>query len=241
VSERAQRASSGNTAAPLIAVCDYGIGNLHSAHKALARQGADARLTADRGLISDADAVVLPGVGAFGACMAALRSSRLEDPVRDAIASGRPFLGICIGTQMLFDASEENPGVPGLGVIPGTVRRLAADVKHPQMQWNQVDVLEPADPLFAGLDVRPWFYFVHSLHGVPNDPTVVAATCDYGGPVNAAFRAGNVFATQFHPEKSAEAGKRLFKNFVNVVGAARGGSSHDHARDDHAVSGDRSA
>jgi glutamine amidotransferase len=219
---------------PLIAVCDYGIGNLHSAHKALARQGADARLTADRAVIAEAAAVVLPGVGAFGACMAALRSTGLEDPVRGAIASGRPFLAICIGTQMLFDDSDEDPGARGLGVIAGTVRRLAAGVKRPQMQWNQIEVADPGEPMFAELGPRPWFYFVHSLHGVPRDPSVVAATCDYGGPVNAAFRAGNVFATQFHPEKSAAAGKRLFANFV---AAAERASSHDH----HAVSGDRSA
>ena len=218
---------------PLIAVCDYGIGNLHSARKALARHGADARLTAEPRLIADAAAVVLPGVGAFGACMAALRSSGLEDPVREAITSGRPFLAICIGTQMLFDDSEEDRGARGLGVIPGTVRRLAAGVKHPQMQWNQLDVLDPGESMFAGLGERPWFYFVHSLHGVPVDSSVVVATCDYGGPVNAAFRAGNVFATQFHPEKSAAAGKQLFANFV---GAVRAASSHDHA-----VSGDRSA
>jgi glutamine amidotransferase len=218
---------------PLVAVCDYGIGNLHSARKALAGQGADARLTADRGLLADAAAVVLPGVGAFGACMAALRSSGLEDPVREAIASGRPFLAICIGTQMLFDDSEEDRRARGLGVIPGTVRRLASGVKHPQMQWNQIDVLDPGEPMFVGLGGRPWFYFVHSLHGVPVDPSIVVATCAYGGPVNAAFRAGNLFATQFHPEKSAAAGKRLFANFVAAV---RPASSHDHA-----VSGDRSA
>jgi glutamine amidotransferase len=206
-------------AGPLIAVCDYGIGNLHSAHKALARHGADARLTADRGLIADADAVVLPGVGAFGACVNALRATGLEDPVCDAIAAGHPFLGICIGMQMLFDDSEENPGARGLGVIPGTVARIPAGVKHPQMQWNQVDVLDPAEQMFAGLDVRPWFYFDHSLHGVPADPTVVVATCDYGGVVNAAFRSGNVFATQFHPEKSAAAGRQLFANFVGSVRA----------------------
>ena len=204
---------------PLIAVCDYGIGNLHSAQKALAGQGADARLTADRGLIADAAAVVLPGVGAFGACMDALRATGLEEPVREAITSGRPFLGICIGTQMLFDASEEAPGVRGLGLIPGTVRRLPIGVKHPQMQWNQVDVLDLEEPMFAGLDGRPWFYFVHSLHGVPLDAAVVVATCDYGGPVNAAFRSGNVFATQFHPEKSAADGRRLFANFVADVSA----------------------
>jgi glutamine amidotransferase len=219
--------------APLIAVCDYGIGNLHSARKALARQGADARLTADRGLLADAAAVVLPGVGAFGACLAALRSRGLEEPVRAAITSGRPFLAICIGTQMLFDASEEDREARGLGVIPGTVRRLAPGVKHPQMQWNQLDVLDGGEPMFAGLGARPWFYFVHSLHGVPLDRSVVVATCDYGGPVNAAFRAGNVFATQFHPEKSAGAGKRLFANFV---GAVRAASSYDHA-----VPGHRSA
>jgi imidazole glycerol-phosphate synthase subunit HisH len=199
---------------PLIAVCDYGIGNLHSAQKALAAHGADARLTADPGVIADAAAVVLPGVGAFGACMDALRATGLEDPVLDAIGSGRPFLGICIGTQMLFDDSEEAPGARGLGVIPGTVRRLAPGVKHPQMQWNQIDVLDPTEPMFAGLERRPWFYFVHSLHGVPRDPALVVAMCDYGGAVNAAFRRGNVFATQFHPEKSAADGKRLFANFL---------------------------
>jgi imidazole glycerol-phosphate synthase subunit HisH len=202
---------------PLVAVCDYGIGNLHSAQKALAAHGADARLTADRALIAEAAAVVLPGVGAFGACMDALRDTGLEDPVRDAIGSGRPFLGICIGTQMLFDDSEEAPGVRGLGVIPGTVRRLPPGVKHPQMQWNQVDVLDPTEPMFAGLEQRPWFYFVHSLHGVPRDPSLVVGMCDYGGGVNAAFRRGNVFATQFHPEKSAADGRRLFQNFVCAV------------------------
>ena len=200
--------------APLIAVCDYGIGNLHSAHKALARQGADARLTSDPGLIADADAVVLPGVGAFGACMAALRDSGLEQPVRDAVASGRPFLGVCIGTQMLFDDSEEAPGVHGLCEVAGSVRRLAPGVKLPQMQWNRIDVLGEDEPMFAGLPERPWFYFVHSLHPVPTDPAAVVATCEYGGPVNAAFRVGNVFATQFHPEKSADSGRRLLANFV---------------------------
>jgi imidazole glycerol-phosphate synthase subunit HisH len=203
--------------APLIAVCDYGIGNLHSAHKALARQGADARLTVDPGLIAAAEAVVLPGVGAFGACMAALRDSGLEQPVRDAVASGRPFLGVCIGTQMLFDDSEEAPGVRGLGVIPGRVTRIPPGVKHPQMQWNRIEIDAEDEPMFAGLGEGPWFYFVHSLHPVPTDPGAVVATCEYGGPVNAAFRVGNVFATQFHPEKSAGAGRKLLANFVAAV------------------------
>jgi glutamine amidotransferase len=204
---------------PLVAVVDYGIGNLHSAQKALFRLGADARLTADPALIGDAVAVVLPGVGAFGACLDALRSRDLEAPVLDAVTSGRPFLGICIGMQMLFDASEEAPGVRGLGVLPGVVRWLPPEVKRPQMQWNRIDVVTD-DPMFDGLSARPWFYFVHSLHGVPEDSSVVVATCEYGGPVNAAFRAGNVFATQFHPEKSAAAGLGLLGNFVTALAVA---------------------
>jgi glutamine amidotransferase len=208
-----------NQERPLVAVVDYGIGNLHSAQKALERQGADARLTDDAGLIADAVAVVLPGVGAFGACMDALRSRRLEQPVLDAAGSGRPFLGICVGSQMAFGASEEAPGVRGLGVIPGTVRWIPPGVKRPQMQWNQLDLRHPDEPMFAGLGPRPWFYFVHSLHGVPDDPDVVAATCDYGGPVNAAFRAGPVFAAQFHPEKSARDGLALLANFVDLLPA----------------------
>ena len=202
---------------PLVAVVDYGIGNLHSAHKALERLGADARLTADAGLIAGAVAVVLPGVGAFGACMDALRARRLDAPVLDAVASGRPFLGICVGVQMLFDGSEESPGVSGLGVLPGTVSWLSDGVKRPQMQWNRVDVVDSDEPMFAGLGERPWFYFVHSLHGIPDDPAIVAATCEYGDTVNAAFRAGNVFAAQFHPEKSASAGLGLLGNFVTSL------------------------
>ena len=199
---------------PLVAVVDYGIGNLHSAQKALERQGADARLTDDPGVIADAVGVVLPGVGAFGACMKALRARDLEEPVLDAVGSGRPFFGICVGCQMLFDASDEDPGARGLGVLPGRVRWIPPTVKRPQMQWNQLDIAHADDPMFTGLGARPWFYFVHSLHGVPEDPEIIAATCEYGGPVNAAFRAGNVFAVQFHPEKSAAAGLSLLGNFV---------------------------
>ncbi|MCU1503520.1 MAG: hisH [Ilumatobacteraceae bacterium] len=202
-----------DTAEPLIAVLDYGIGNLRSAQKALQRCGADARLTADHGLIADADAVVLPGVGAFGACMDALRAADLERPTLDAAASGRPFLGICVGMQMLFTGSDENPTARGLGIVDGQIQWISAHVPRPQMQWNQLRV-RTFDPLFAGLGDAPWVYFVHSLHGVPRDPTAIAATCEYGGTVNAAFRQGNVFATQFHPEKSSSAGLALLGNFV---------------------------
>lgn len=199
--------------APLVAVLDYGIGNLRSAQKALQHVGADARLTADPALVADAAAVVLPGVGAFGACMRALRDAGLEDVCHGAVASGRPFMGICVGMQMLFSGSDEDPDDLGLGIIPGRIRWITDQLPRPQMQWNQLS-LRTADPMFAGLGDSPWVYFVHSLHGVPDDPGAVAATCDYGGTVNAAFRRGNVFATQFHPEKSGPAGLALLRNFV---------------------------
>ena len=202
--------------APRIAVLDYGIGNLRSAEKALQRQGGDAWLATDPAEVASADGVVLPGVGAFGACMAALHASGLDGVARDAVASGKPFLGICVGMQMLFDGSEEDPDAVGLGVLPGTVRWIPPGVKRPQMQWNQLRLHRADDPMFAGLGDAPWVYFVHSLHGVPTDPTVVAATCDYGGTLNAAFRRGNVFATQFHPEKSGPAGLGLLGNFVEA-------------------------
>lgn len=203
---------------PTIAVIDYGIGNLRSAEKALQHEGADAALSADAGFILDADGVVLPGVGAFGACMRALRDAGLEGVVHSAVESGRPFLGICVGMQMLFDDSEEDPGARGLGVIPGTIRWIPAGVKRPQMQWNQLSLIRPDEEMFSGLGSAPWMYFVHSLHGVPADPSVVVATCSYGSALNAAFRVDNVFAAQFHPEKSGPSGLALLSNFV---GAAR--------------------
>jgi imidazole glycerol-phosphate synthase subunit HisH len=200
----------------MIAVLDYGIGNLRSAQKALQRVGADARLTANPKLVRTADGVVLPGVGNFGRCMEALRSAHLDAAALDAIASGRPFLGICVGMQMLFDRSDESPDVRGLGVVPGTVRWLPATVKRPQMQWNVLRVERPSR-LFAGLGDEPWMYFVHSFHPVPDDAEVVVATCDYGGPVVAAVERGNVAAVQFHPEKSARAGLGLLANWAAAL------------------------
>ena len=207
------------TSRPRVAVLDYGIGNLRSAQKALERVGADAVLTADARVAASADAVVLPGVGAFGACMNALRTAGLESVVHDSVARGVPFMGICVGMQMLFDSSAEDETATGLGIIPGSVQWLSADVPRPQMQWNQLNITK-ADDLFSGLDERPWMYFVHSLHGVPTDSNDDAATVHYGETLNVAFRRGNVFATQFHPEKSATAGLRLLENFVKSVAAA---------------------
>jgi len=201
---------------PLLAVLDYGIGNLRSAQKAFERVGADARLTADHGLIADAAAVVLPGVGNFGRCMEALRDARLHDVALDAVESGRPFLGICVGMQMLFDASEESPGVRGLGVVPGTVQWLPTSVKRPQIQWNRLDVVRPG-PLLPHDSVERWVYFVHSLHAVPRDPDVVTATCEYGATVVAAIEQRNVTAFQFHPEKSGPTGLALLAAFARAA------------------------
>jgi glutamine amidotransferase len=202
----------------LIAVLDYGIGNLHSAQKALEHEGADARLTSDAGLIADADGVVLPGVGAFGACMSSLRAAGLEGPAHDAVASGRPFLGICVGMQMLFTKSEEDDVAAGLDVIPGTVTWIPVvpALKIPQMQWNRLEIRDPDEPMLRDLGAEPYVYFVHSLHGVPDDDAVVAATVQYGTTINAAFRRDNVFAVQFHPEKSSRPGLALLANFVDV-------------------------
>lgn len=212
---------------PTIAVLDYGIGNLRSAQKALQRVGADAHLTADAEVIEAADGVVLPGVGNFGACMKALVATGLADQAAKVAERGQPFLGICVGMQMLFEGSDESPDVPGLGLLPGRIEWLPEGVKRPQMQWNRLRShgAGTEHPLLDGLD-EAWVYFVHSLSpvvgdrsAVVDDPSfdphhVVIATTDYGGPVVAAAARDNVWGTQFHPEKSARAGLRLLGNFV---------------------------
>jgi glutamine amidotransferase len=204
---------------PLVAVLDYGIGNLRSAQKGLERVGADARLTADHGLIADAAAVVLPGVGAFGRCVEALHEAGLDDVARAAATDGRPFLGICVGMQLLFEGSDEDPAAPGLGILPGRVRRLPDGVKRPQMQWNTLRVVRPS-PLLEPLGPSPWVYFVHSY--AAEDATHAVATTDYGGDVVAAVARGRLFATQFHPEKSGRNGLALLAAFVRSAGPTAG-------------------
>ena len=207
------------TARPLVAVLDYGIGNLRSAQKTLELVGADARLTADHDVIRSAAGVVLPGVGAFGACMRAVVAAGLADAARDAAASGRPFLGICIGAQMLFGESDESPGVAGLAILDGRVAPLADCVRRPQMQWNRLDLAQPDHPLFARLGEEPWMYFVHSF--APAVPAAsVLATCEYGGTVTAAVGSGTVAAVQFHPEKSGRDGQALLRGYVDWLAAA---------------------
>lgn len=199
---------------PLIAVLDYGIGNLRSAQKSLERHGADARLTADPAVVRDAAGVILPGVGAFGACMDAVERTGVADLAHEVVEAGTPFLGICVGMQLLYEASEETPGRKGLGILPGTVALLPAGVKRPQMQWNVVDVVRPT-ALFDGLVDPIWMYFVHSYAAPMSDHVV--ATCDYGGPTVAAVEHGHVHAVQFHPEKSSTAGLAFMENFVDLV------------------------
>ena len=204
---------------PKIAVLDYGIGNLRSAQKGFERAGADARLTSDPAEVSAADGVVLPGVGNFGRCVEALEGHGIDVLAKDAAASGRPFLGICVGMQLLFEGSEESPGRAGLAILPGMIRRLPETVKRPQMQWNALRV-ERESALLEGLD-GAWLYFVHSYaadHVAAAD--ITTASCDYGGRVVAAVQQENVFATQFHPEKSSDAGRALLTNFVNLCGAS---------------------
>lgn len=206
--------------APLVAVLDYGIGNLRSAQKALQHVGADARLTTDAEFAASADAVVLPGVGAFGRSMEALRETGLDRVATDAIEAGKPFLGICIGMQMLYEGSDETPGVAGLGVLAGMVRRLPEGVKHPQMQWNALDRVGPS-PLLDGMEERPWLYFVHSYAPDPIDRDEIVATCDYGGAVTAMVQRDRLWATQFHPEKSGKTGLVLLANFVGAMAPLR--------------------
>ena len=202
----------------LVAVLDYGIGNLRSAQKALEHVGADARLTADHDLIAEAAGVVLPGVGAFGRCMEALDDAGLRQVALDAATaaadgSGRPFLGICVGMQMLFDGSDESPERPGLGVLPGRITLLPDTVKRPQMQWNVLRWSGDVPPA-EGQPDPCWMYFVHS-YAAEADPADVVATCDYGRPdVAAVVQRGRLWATQFHPEKSAQNGLRLLERFV---------------------------
>jgi glutamine amidotransferase len=205
-----------------IAVLDYGIGNLRSAQKSLERVGVEAVLTADPEIISAADAAVLPGVGNFGACMDALDALALSNAARTFASSGRPFLGICVGMQLLYEGSDETPGRPGLGLLPGRITLLPAGVKRPQMQWNRLETEHipgaPTHPLLVGLH-GSWMYFVHSYAAGPG-PDVIG-TANYGGPVTAVVARENIWATQFHPEKSADAGRKLLENWVQWVAATK--------------------
>lgn len=200
-----------------IAVIDYGMGNLRSVEKGFEKVGHRAVVTSDPARVAAAAKVVLPGVGAFEDAMAELRRLGLVRPVLDAIDSGKPFLGICLGLQLLFDVSYENGRHPGLGVFPGEVVRFDLPEQYavPHMGWNQLSIRRAA-PVLTGIAEGTYFYFVHSYYVVPKDPQVIAAETDYGGQFCSMIWRGNVFATQFHPEKSQADGLRILKNFAEL-------------------------
>jgi glutamine amidotransferase len=202
---------------PRVAVVDYGMGNLASVAKALARSGADVRVTQSPAVVADAAGVVLPGVGAFRDAAARLEESGLGAAVLERVAAGTPFLGVCLGLQLLFESSGEGGRWPGLGVLPGTVERLSTGLKVPHIGWNDLDWGPAGAAMARGLPTPATVYFVHSYAAVPADPAVVAATTEYGGPVVAAVARDNVWAVQFHPEKSSRVGLSLLAAFVANV------------------------
>lgn len=202
-----------------IAVIDYDMGNLHSACKGLEFAGAKTLVTDDVSKIEQADGVVLPGVGAFDPAMEHLRSRDLIDPIRRIALSGKPFLGICVGMQVLFEGSEEGTA-PGLGIFPGFVRRFRPEVgiTIPHMGWNQLALVQTALPLWKNIDPQTWMYFVHSYYTDPADPALTAATITHGTQtVTAAVAKDNLMAVQFHPEKSSDACLQILSNFVSYV------------------------
>jgi imidazole glycerol-phosphate synthase subunit HisH len=201
----------------MIAIIDYGMGNLRSVQKGFEKVGHQAVITSDPGQVAAAERVVLPGVGAFESCIAELRRRGLVKSVLDAIDSGKPFLGICVGMQLLFDTGYENGRHQGLGVVPGDVVRfdLPDDYAVPHMGWNQLAIRRPA-PILAGVPDGAYVYFVHSYYAVPKNSDVIAAETDYGGMFCSMIWRDNVFATQFHPEKSQTVGLRILKNFAEA-------------------------
>ena len=201
----------------MVAIIDYGAGNLLSVQKALDYIGCPTQVTSDPAEILSADGAILPGVGSFGDAMAHLRGGPIE-AVRSFVRSGKPFLGICLGLQILFDSSEESPGVEGLSLMKGQVRRFPSDrgLKIPHIGWNSVEY-DPDCPIFKGLPENPYVYFVHSYYLEASDEDVVSATAQYGIQFHAAVWRENVFATQFHPEKSGSVGLKILGNFVGLV------------------------
>lgn len=201
----------------MTSIIDYGAGNIQSVKNALEALGESAVVTCDREQILNADRVILPGVGAFGAAMAQINRRGLADTIRSAVQSGIPFLGICLGLQVLFDSSEESPGIPGLSLLPGNIVKIpdAPGVKIPHIGWNSLDVQKDC-PLFSGLKNGEYVYFVHSFYLRATQRSDVAATAGYGVTMDVAVSRDNLFATQFHPEKSGAAGLKMLRNFIGL-------------------------
>lgn len=194
-----------------IVIIDYGMGNLHSVSKAVEAVGAVPIVTAEKRVIAAAEKIILPGVGAFGDCMKNLQATGLVPELIKHIKSGKGFLGICLGMQLLFESSEESSGVAGLGIFKGAVKRLTTEYKVPHMGWNRLK-LKAASPLIAAAD-GSYVYFVHSFHAVPEDSNIITAVCDYGTEITAAVGRDNIQALQFHPEKSGEVGLKILHAF----------------------------
>lgn len=204
----------------MIALLDYGSGNLRSAQKALLKVGADVRVAKSPDEIGNARAMVLPGVGAFDDCINALRKQELLEAAREFIKSGKPFLGICVGYQALFEKSEEfNSCAAGLGIFNGSVVKFSEKngLKIPQIGWNQIEIAKTDCPLFRGIENGSYVYFVHSFYPQPKDESIIATRTEYGETFASAIWHDNVFATQFHPEKSQRVGLQLLKNFVELA------------------------
>ena len=203
-----------------VTLIDYGAGNLRSVANAMCELGVQPAIAATADELAGSTHLVLPGVGSFGDCMAQLESRGLLPAIRDWLAAGKPYLGICLGYQILFESSEESPGVAGLGVVPGCVRRFQQmpGLKIPHMGWNSALPRTPGADIWAGLGGQPYFYYVHSYFPVPEDPALIAAETCYGGDTfAAAIELPNLFACQFHPEKSQDAGLRLIRNWLGVT------------------------
>ena len=196
----------------MITIIDYKSGNLKSISNGFKKIGVDYRITDDKEIIAGSDYLVLPGVGAFGSAMENLKP--FEDVIHEHVEDDKPFLGICLGQQVLMSSSEESPGVRGLDLFKGNVEILPEGVKIPHMGWNQLDVCNDS-PILEGID-KEYFYFVHSYHVIPDDENIIAGTCDYGISVVASLSQNNLFSTQFHPEKSGIAGLKILKNFTNL-------------------------
>ena len=205
----------------MIAIIDYGAGNLKSVENAFRTMGVETICTSDNDMILDAERVILPGVGAFGDAMGRIRAAGLDEVITEVISKGTPFLGICLGLQLLFDESEESPGVEGLSILRGKIRRLPEGDgrKIPQIGWNRLD-FHGKGRLFEGCEddqTEPYAYFVHSYYLEAADESIVTATCDYGVRVHASIESGNVFACQFHPEKSGEFGLGILRRFIDIT------------------------
>ncbi len=203
----------------MIAIIDYDAGNLKSVEKALLSLGEEVLVSRNRQDILSADKVILPGVGNFGDAMEKLKGYGLVDVIRETVGLGRPFLGICLGLQLLFERSEEAPGVEGLGILEGEILRIPDDrgLKVPHIGWNSLE-LQNGGRLFAGLEEEPYVYFVHSYYLKAADPQIVKAVTEYGVRIDASVEQGNVFACQFHPEKSSRTGLAILKNFAELEG-----------------------